>query len=61
MSTALGLMSLFLAAAVVFLAATRNRLFAAPLLVGLVIRGTLAVIDALVFVLPGHPDSMQFD
>ena len=61
MSTALGLMSLLLAVVVVFAVAARNKVFAAPLLAGLVTRASLAVVDALVFVLPGHSDSLRFD
>ncbi len=61
MSTTLGLMSLLLAAAVVLVVSVRYRRFAGPLLVGFAIRALMAVVDATIFVLPGHPDSMQFD
>jgi hypothetical protein len=61
MNTTLGLTSLLLVSLVVVVIAARNRVFAGPLLVGLASRVTLAIVDALVFELPGHSDSSHYD
>lgn len=61
MSLPLGLAALLLSSAVIAMRATRLRGIAAPLAVAFALRAFLAVIDAVVFTLPGHSDSLRFD
>lgn len=61
MNPALGFVSLLLGLVVAVLFAAKHRVFAVPLLVGYATRAVLAVVDALVYVLPGHGDSKHFD
>ena len=61
MDAALGFISLGIGFVITVFVAMRYRLFAAALLVAFALRAGLAFIDAYVYVLPGHADSLRYD
>jgi hypothetical protein len=61
MATFLGIVFLAVGCAIVAWVSSKYRAFAAPLMLGFVARAALALVDALVFQLPGQADSFIYD
>jgi hypothetical protein len=61
METITGLIGMLVAAVIVIWLATKNSPIARPLLVGFVLRASLAIVDALIYPLPGAGDGVGWN